>query len=247
MRASYQDALAYYKIDGAHPGGMALTKKIFQAEKINDQTTILDAGCGTGQTSTYLAKAFRCEVYAIDNHPEMINAASQTFSNENLPIKLFEGTVEHLPFSIHSFDYIIAESSTAFTTIPKSLSEYFRVLKPSGVLLNIDMTIEQPLSQEGKAELIDFYGVTDILREDEWVKAMKMAGFNTVDMLKSNSIFQELEEYEFDEEESINRENNIDYNEKMETVMQSHQKLLRAYGNKIGYRVFRARKLDEIR
>ncbi|WP_248892104.1 hypothetical protein [Bacillus methanolicus] len=27
MSVSYQDALAYYGIDGAHPGGIALTKK----------------------------------------------------------------------------------------------------------------------------------------------------------------------------------------------------------------------------
>lgn len=240
MSVSYQDALAYYEIDSAHPGGMALTKKILQNEKINHHTKILDAGCGTGQTSCYLANTFSCKVYSIDNHPEMIKTASRRFAKEHVLIDITKADIENLPFSDDSFDYIIAESSTAFTDIPKSLAEYFRVLKPDGILLNTDMVAEQTLSSDEKADIINFYGMNQILAEEDWVKAIKMAGFKTVDILKSNSVLQALEEYIFEEDPPLEQVRPLNANRKIEDVIHTHQKLLLSYGEKLGYRVFKS-------
>jgi ubiquinone/menaquinone biosynthesis C-methylase UbiE len=246
VNVSYQDALAHYRIDGAHPGGMALTKKILQNERINRHTKILDAGCGTGQTSAYLAKTFSCKVCSIDNHPEMIKAATERFSTENLPVKIVKANIEQLPFPNDSFDMIIAESTTAFAGISASLKEYFRVLKPSGALLNIDMAAEQRLSREEKAEIVEFYGMNDILTEGEWIKALKKAGFKSVEVLKSNSVLQELEEYTFEENEisGSGYANPANFDPKIDEVMQTHDKILLSYGEKLGYRVFKAKKMD---
>lgn len=54
MKPSYQDALAYYGVNGAHPGGLSLTKYLLQQERITSTTQLLDAGCGTGQTSAFI-------------------------------------------------------------------------------------------------------------------------------------------------------------------------------------------------
>ncbi|MDQ0221000.1 class I SAM-dependent methyltransferase [Peribacillus cavernae] len=245
MSFSYQDALAYSRIGGAHPGGMMLTKKILQNEKINRHTKILDAGCGTGQTSAYLAKTFSCRVYAIDSHPEMIKTANQRFTEENLSIKVVKGDLESLPFPNDSFDLIIAESSTAFTEVSKSLKEYFRVLKPSGALVNIDMTAEQKLIMNEKAEIMEFYKMNEILTEEEWIKAIKKAGFKTVDIVKSKSILQELEEYTFEEDElSEHLPTFANVDPEIEEVIDTHQKLLVAFREQLGYRVFKAKKTD---
>jgi SAM-dependent methyltransferase len=245
VSVSYQDALAYYRIDGAHPGGIALTKKILGNEKINRHTKVLDAGCGTGQTSSYLAKTFSCNVYAIDKHPEMIKTAAARFKEENLPITILKGSTARLPFPTDTFDLIIAESATAFTPISKSLKEYWRVLKPSGVLLNIDITAEQRLKKDEKAEIMEFYKMKDILTEEEWMKAIKKAGFTSVEVLKSNSVMQELEEYVVEENElSTEPITSADYDENMDDILQTHHKLAISYGEKLGYRVFRAKKLD---
>lgn len=247
MSVSYQDALAYYGIDGAHPGGFALTKKMLKNERIHRHTKILDAGCGTGQTSSYLAKTFSCNVYSIDNHPEMIKKATQRITEENLPVKIFKGNIEKLPFSNVSFDYILAESSTAFTNISKTLKEYFRVLKPSGSLLNIDMTAEQRLNRNEKAEIMKFYEMKDILTEEEWIKAMKRAGFKTVEVLKANSVLEELDEYTLEENELSEHIHSTQLDPKIDDVIQRHQKLLISYGEKLGYRVFKAKKIDFLR
>ncbi|TWI55881.1 class I SAM-dependent methyltransferase [Halalkalibacter nanhaiisediminis] len=242
MRISYQDALAFFNIEGAHPGGMTVTKKILQNELIGGHSKILDAGCGTGQTSSYLAKTYDCEVYAIDNHPEMMKRAAQRFLKENANVKVFNGTIENLPFQNDSFDYILAESSTAFTHIPSSLAEYIRVLKPRGTLLTIDMTAEQQLSKKEQAEIIHFYDMQKILTEEDWVKAFHTAGFKTVEVLRSHSVFQELDEYIVEEDVDLEpllfEQSNPIYDE----VLQTHQNLLFSYGDKLGYRVFKVKK-----
>lgn len=244
MSVSYQDALAYYRIDGAHPGGIALTKKILEKEKITRHSKVLDAGCGTGQTSSYLAKTFSCDVFAIDKHPQMIKAAKERFKDENLSVKAFKGALEKLPFSKDSFDYIIAESSTAFSTMSKALAEYYRVLKPSGVLLNIDMTAEQKLNSHEKKELMKFYKMKDILNEEQWIKAIKSAGFKTVEVLLSHSVLQELEEYPVEEQDYADPVKPKNFDPKMDDVIQTHHRLLISYREQLGYRVYRAKKMD---
>lgn len=56
MKPTYQDALAYFGVSGAHPGGLTLTKFLLEQEKITSHTTLLDGGCGTGQTSAYIKR-----------------------------------------------------------------------------------------------------------------------------------------------------------------------------------------------
>lgn len=52
--------LALLGIGGAHPGGFYLTKQLFDKEKITSETSILDIGCGTGQTSANLYCKYGC-------------------------------------------------------------------------------------------------------------------------------------------------------------------------------------------
>lgn len=244
MKISYQEALAYYGIDGAHPGGMSLTKTIFEHEKMNNQMVILDAGCGTGETSSYLAKTFGCRVYAIDHHEEMVKIASEKFMNRKVSAKAVKASIENIPFSDNSFDCIIAESSTTFAAIPKVLSEYFRVLKPGGILLNVDMTAEEELTRIEKKELLNFYEVKDILTEEEWLMSIQKAGFKKCQILKSASVFGALEEYDFDDNDMIEANDQFkNANPEVDQVIETHQRLLVTYGEKLGYRVFRAEKM----
>jgi len=53
---TYLNCLAELGVGGAHPGGFKLTQDILSAEHIGKKTTVLDAGCGTGQTAAYVAQ-----------------------------------------------------------------------------------------------------------------------------------------------------------------------------------------------
>jgi hypothetical protein len=75
-------------------------------------------------------------------------------------------------------------------------------------------------------------------------RCFKSAGFNRCQIVKSASIFDALEEYNFDDNEIIKGEIPFEnVNPEVDKVIQTHQRLLVFYGEKLGYRVFRAVKL----
>lgn len=239
MYQSYLDALAFYGIEGAHPGGFDLTISILMNERIDPLTTILDAGCGMGQTSQFLAETFNCGVYAVDNHPQMVKRAAKRFHQAQLPIQVFIGSLEELPFPANHFDYIIAESTTGFTDIKKSLAEYFRVLKPEGILISIDMTAEITLRPNLKNELMDFYKLKNIPTEAEWLSAIREQGFKKMEILHSSTVLEELKKYSAANQRTSN---STVFKGTLHDIIKKHYRLMLTHGNSLGYRVFRASK-----
>ncbi|MGG0847948.1 class I SAM-dependent methyltransferase [Peribacillus simplex] len=236
MNHSYQDALAIFGIEGAHPGGFELTKQLLKNEKIDHTSIILDAGCGTGQTSAYLAKTFLCQISALDNHPEMVKHAKKRFQQAKLSIDLYKSSIEELPFDNNSFDFIIAESTTAFTDIQKSLREFYRVLKLEGTLLSIDMTAETSLDSASKKEIMNFYNLREVLTQSEWLKAFQQNGFTDLKILRSSTVLEGLLN------SSASSSPIQPLNESLKRVMDEHYRLILSYGNSLGYRVYRASK-----
>ncbi|MBU8880976.1 class I SAM-dependent methyltransferase [Bacillus sp. FJAT-29790] len=237
MKPTYQDALAYYGVGGAHPGGLTLTKKVLSREHIHQGMKILDAGCGTGLTSVFLKKTYQCQVTALDHNPIMVDRAKQRFMKEHLPITILKGSIEKLPFPDHSFDMVIAESVTAFTRIEHTMKEYYRVLKPGGILLNMDMTAEHPLTPNEIQQIIAVYGVPKVLTEEEWLSHFIKSGFHSTKIIVAKSVHSQLSGSSSFEEPEI--ENN-EYHPLMAEKILEHQKLLAKFQKKLGYRVFRA-------
>ncbi|MFJ7832311.1 class I SAM-dependent methyltransferase [Peribacillus sp. NPDC097284] len=236
MKHSYQDALVFYELEGAHPGGFELTKSILKNEDIHKNDKILEAGCGLGQTSQYLAETYGCQVYAMDNHPEMVNKTTKRLQQVQLPVNVFMGSIEKMPFPKYFFDFIIAESSTSFTTIQKSIREYYRVLKPGGTLISIDMTAECILPGEHKEEIMNFYQLKTLLTQSEWISAFEKEGFSHLEILKSNTVIEELENAQAEHVKPLPS------NEAYSRILEEHYRLTLTYGNSLGYRVFRMNK-----
>lgn len=238
MKPSYQDALAYFGVNGAHPGGLSLTKVLLEKEQITNTTHLLDAGCGTGQTSAFIKKNYPCHVTSIDYHPTMINRAMSRFQKEQLSINLLQGSLEELPFPANSFDIILVESVLIFTNSRKALQELKRVLKPNGVLLALEMTAERTLTPFEQSNMCTVYGINKVLTEQEWVDSMKEAGFKNIEIKLAHSVFSHMLSTPEIEEEEMDR--NVPHNIEMEQKLMEHSFILYTYGNIIGYRVYRA-------
>src|SRR5699024_5076519 len=161
-------------------GGPPLTRTMLSQEAISDATAILDAGCGTGRTSAYIAEQYGSRVTALDNHPVMLEKARQRLSQVPIPVMVSQGSMENLPFADASFDYVIAESVLAFTDTARTIPECCRVLKPGGVLLAVDMTLERPLADAEAKPIVDFYGVARLHTEQAWYSLFAAAGFKTI-------------------------------------------------------------------
>ena len=118
---------------------------------------VLDLGSGAGTDSLIAVQMVGSEgsVTGIDMTAEMLEkarAAAVELGVDN--IEFVEGEVEQLPFADGSFDVVI--SNGVIDLVPDKdavFSEIHRVLRPGGRVQIADVTIQQPVSEEGKRNI----------------------------------------------------------------------------------------------
>ena len=231
MSNDYLDLLAYFGIGGAHPGGFPLTQTILENENIQPGKSVLDIGCGTGQTAAFLASRFGCDVTAIDNHPIMVEKARERFINKEYSVKVIEGNIENLPFVDNSFDIILSESVIVFTNISKTLRELSRVLKRNGSMIMIEMIAEQTPSEELKRKVHSLYGIHEILQVEEWIATLLQAGFTHIETINISTEIAPTEISDINQSENINRN--------LYDLLEQHNEFMLNNGHLIGFRAFR--------
>ncbi len=129
-----------------------LRSETIQLAAVSKGETVLDVGCGTG-TLTLLAKAeagASGKVYGIDASPEMIAVARQKAVQMGQAVEFQTGVIEALPYSDKSVDVILS-SMMAHHLPPdlkqRGLAEIYRVLRPGGRLVVVDMKRPETLIQ----------------------------------------------------------------------------------------------------
>lgn len=118
---------------------------------------VLDLGCGAGLDSLVAAQMVGPEgsVTGIDMTPEMLakaRAGAEALGLEH--VRFVDGEAERLPFADGSFDVVI--SNGVIDLIPDKdavFSQLHRVLRPGGRVQLADVTIQQPVSEEGKRNI----------------------------------------------------------------------------------------------
>ena len=111
---------------------------------IKPHFTILDAGCGGGQTiKTLSSKVPDGKVYGIDYSEESVAVARETNRDaiERGQVDIQLGTVSQLPFLDGTFDVVTAiETHYYWPDLPRDVRHLMQVLKPDGVLLVVAET-----------------------------------------------------------------------------------------------------------
>jgi len=118
---------------------------------------VLDLGSGAGTDSLVAAQMVgaRGRVTGIDMTPEMLakaRAAAAELGQVN--VEFVEGEAEKLPFPDESFDVVI--SNGVIDLIPDKdavFAELYRVLVAGGRLQIADVTIQNPVSEEGRRNI----------------------------------------------------------------------------------------------
>jgi SAM-dependent methyltransferase len=118
---------------------------------------VLDLGSGAGTDSLIAAQMVGSEgrVTGIDMTPQML-AKARTAAGELgvTNVEFVEAEAERLPFPDESFDVVI--SNGVIDLIPDKeavFSELHRVLVPGGRLQIADVTIQNPVSEEGRRNI----------------------------------------------------------------------------------------------
>ncbi|TSB47096.1 class I SAM-dependent methyltransferase [Alkalicoccobacillus porphyridii] len=232
MIYSYTDVLAEFGVGSAHPGGFLLTKELLSTLPIKKENRILDCGCGTGQTASYLSSTFHCDVTAIDAHPVMIEKARNRFNAEDQSTRLIKASIEAMPLPDLTFDILISESAAVFTDLGRTLREYARVLKPEGTLLLNEMVLLEPLKEEEELKIKDMYGVNELLYTDEWLKRLSEVGFSTIHSCLASPVSSLLDQQQ-------DRGNDFfpsdEINPHFHELLAKHQQLSRTFASKLGF------------
>jgi 2-polyprenyl-3-methyl-5-hydroxy-6-metoxy-1,4-benzoquinol methylase len=100
-------------------------------------TEWLDAGCGTGTLSRWLAQR-GCTVLGVDAAPKMITAAALANSESGSGLLRFQHveTIAQLPLDSNSADGILCSSVLEYVSDPEAcLTEFARVLRSGGILV----------------------------------------------------------------------------------------------------------------
>ena len=118
---------------------------------------VLDVGCGAGMDTLIAAQmvGHTGSVTGIDMTPDMVAKARRSTAAMGAGhVTIIEGSAERLPFDDASFDVVI--SNGVIDLIPDKdavFAEITRVLRPGGRIQLADVTIQRPVSEEGKRDV----------------------------------------------------------------------------------------------
>lgn len=182
---NYFELLAWLGIGSSHPGGFPATQQNLDALQVKTDEYVLDAGCGSGLTACHIAKTIGCRIIGVDINPQMVEKACLRAEKEGLShlVEFRVADVNNLPFVDNHFDLIIAESITVFLDKVKVYQDFFRVLKPEGRIADLEMVLVAELPANLRLQMEACFGSgTNPLTPEEWLKAIKQAGFEDVDI-----------------------------------------------------------------
>jgi len=188
--------MSYFQIQAymgttKHMGGLESTRQLIARCGIDEETYVLDIGCGAGATACYLASTYGCRVVGVDVMEEMVDLSRARAEREGVSERTTFRVADarRLPFEDASFDVVLCESVATFVVEKgQVVGELARVVREGGCVgLNEEVWLQTPPEMDGNPkadrnpEAIEFarqnWGIEGrILTTEEWVELMERAG-----------------------------------------------------------------------
>lgn len=147
-----EDAIkALAGLDQFHAGGLPATMELAKRANIEDGMVILDAGCGLGGPSRYLAKSHDAGIIGIDLSPRFVAMARLLTQDANLSDRVTHhvGNLTELGFDDRTFDMVWSQHvSMNIADKARLYRELRRVLKEGGRFAFYD-----PVAADGYPEV----------------------------------------------------------------------------------------------
>ena len=124
------------------------------AEKLSPGSQVLEIAPGPGYFAIELAKVGGYPITAIDISHTFVEIARRNAMEEGVDVDFRQGDAANMPFEPESFDFLLCRAAFKnFSRPVRALEEMYRVLKPGGRALIIDL--KRDASQESVNEAVD--------------------------------------------------------------------------------------------
>ena len=101
---------------------------------------MLEVAPGPGYLAIELARQSRYRVKGLDISKTFVEIAKQNAEQAKVPVDFRRGNVSDMPFAANTFDLLVCRAAFKnFSQPVKAISEMWRVLKPGGRALIIDL------------------------------------------------------------------------------------------------------------
>jgi ubiquinone/menaquinone biosynthesis C-methylase UbiE len=116
----------------------ALAQRI--AAQIPPNSNVLEVAPGPGYSAIELAKLGNYEIVGLDISKTFVEIASANAAKAGMRVDFRRGNVSDMPFGDETFDFVLCRAAFKNFSEPKrGLQEIYRVLKPRGQALIIDL------------------------------------------------------------------------------------------------------------
>lgn len=124
------------------------------AAELPAQARVLEVAPGPGYFAIELAKLGDYRITGLDISRSFVDIASENAATAGVSVDFRQGNASAMPFSHHSFDFVLCRAAFKNFTEPlMALQEMYRVLKPGGQALIIDL--RKDASHESLSQAVD--------------------------------------------------------------------------------------------
>jgi ubiquinone/menaquinone biosynthesis C-methylase UbiE len=124
------------------------------AEQIPPNSSVLEVAPGPGYCAIELAKLGNYEIVGLDISKTFVEIARLNAAKAGMRVDFRRGNVSDMPFGDESFDFVFCRAAFKNFSEPKrAMQEMYRVLKPGGQALIIDL--RRDASRESIRQAVD--------------------------------------------------------------------------------------------
>ena len=163
----------------------ALRRMTVNLAQVKTGDSVLEIGCATGTLSLAAKRQAgpTGKVFGIDIIPGMIEVSREKASQAGLDVTFQSGSIEDIPFPAKNFDVVMCSFMIFHMSEKvrnKGIKEIYRVLKPNGRLMVLDLALPpDPVSGRILKLLLGFMFKHDL---KELQPVMESSGFSQIEI-----------------------------------------------------------------
>ncbi|MBW3629895.1 MAG: methyltransferase domain-containing protein [Gemmatimonadetes bacterium] len=160
------------------PGGEALYRQIALQTELSRDQVVLDAACGRGLSTEFLAASYGVETHGFDPDPALVEEAERrTRGTAHADLLHFQdGDLDNLPYQDGIFDLAIGEVGLASSVHPaQAIRELTRVTRPMGWVVLVQLIWTGDVDEARREILVEYLGARPLLLV-EWKQLLRQAG-----------------------------------------------------------------------